>query len=121
MFEQGKRLSDSAIWQWQRDYFLSLPLDAWFQTVPSYVTSNPVIAAQYAELVRAYRQDHPDETITLLELGAGTGQFSHYFLQHLTAFPEFALEQTDWSYIMSDFAPQLLSFWRAHRAFFALC
>ena len=55
VIEQGKRFSQSVLWQLTRDYYHQRGLSAWESgTVPSYVTSNPYIAQVYANLVFTY-------------------------------------------------------------------
>jgi SAM-dependent MidA family methyltransferase len=78
--ESNIPLSQSCLWQAQRHYFEEEGIHAW-QQVPFFVTSNPFIADRYARLIIAYLQDmqhDPAEPIYIVELGAGTGQFSYY-------------------------------------------
>ena len=55
---QPTRLSESILWQAQRNYFIEQGIEAWRKNiVPSYVTINPFIAHTYAEVVLAYLED----------------------------------------------------------------
>ena len=90
VFEREQRLSESMLWQAQRAYYDEQGVEAWTGAVPFYITSNPYIASCYARLVirfiqswvqkKAYCQDQP---FYILEIGAGTGQFSFYMLREL--------------------------------------
>ncbi len=55
--EPPTSLSRSILWDLQAAYFAERGIDAWRQgEVPHYVTSNPTIAAAYAEIVFAFRR-----------------------------------------------------------------
>ncbi len=81
--------ADSALWQLQDDYFEQLGPEAWGRNqVPSYITSNPTIAADYARLVFAFfrdlfRQNRNQEPVRVIELGGGSGQFAFLFIKTL--------------------------------------
>lgn len=107
-------LNDAKLWEWQRDYFAKTPIEAWFNEVPSYVTSNPFIARAYAQMAFALMQEHPEKSFTILELGTGTGQFSYYVLRHLDELISEHPLDIKWRYIVSDFTPHLLSYWQDH-------
>ncbi len=112
--ESNIPLSQSCLWQAQRHYFEEEGIHAW-QQVPFFVTSNPFIADRYARLIIAYLQDmqhDPAEPIYIVELGAGTGQFSYYCNLALKKY----LQQTRFAglkicYVMTDFTVSNLSFW----------
>jgi hypothetical protein len=90
-------LSQSVIWQRQRDFYARRGLKAWTEDlVPSYITNNPFIAEIYAAIVTAFIDDcqalargealpiSPENPLRILELGAGTGKFAYLFLLQLT-------------------------------------
>ena len=79
--EKQKPFSQSLIWQLQRDYFSQTGIEAWrsSEEVPHYITSNPVVGKSYGELMLAFLRDlslrgQTEETVYLLELGAGHGR-----------------------------------------------
>lgn len=77
-------LSQSIVWSLVADVYKGRGLDIW-ETVPASVTGNPVVGDLFAGAVEAWLLDRGDavdaaEPLYVLELGAGTGLFSHYFL-----------------------------------------
>lgn len=92
MIDEYIRLSELDVWQNQQQFFEHNGISAW-QTVPYYVTSNPLIARSYANVIIGYLRDcmssENDPFINvklplyIVELGAGTGRFSFYFLRYL--------------------------------------
>ncbi|MES2373009.1 MAG: SAM-dependent methyltransferase [Bacteroidota bacterium] len=112
---------NSPIWQLQQQYFEDTGINAWSKSeVPHYVTSNPVVAKAYAEMVYAFLCDlsvthHANEKIYLLELGAGHGRFCYHFLKHLdqlTTNSGYSLP--DFCYVLSDFSEGVLNYWKEH-------
>jgi tetratricopeptide (TPR) repeat protein len=123
--EQEQRLSKSMLWQLLRDYYDQTGIDAWQKAlVPHFVTSNSFIAHAYARVVLAFMSDcladkiRPLDTsqpFYILELGTGSGRFSYHFLQHFLRLREAAgLDTVPFTYIMSDFTPRNIDFWKAH-------
>src|SRR3990167_5254374 len=93
VFESDRRFSELSIWDNQKKYYAEKGIEAWAHDVPSYVTCNPFIARQYAwtaiNFIREWAQQNPQASnnpFYILELGAGTGQFSFYFLKNLVHF-----------------------------------
>ncbi len=86
-----KRLSESFLWDYQQQFYIREGIAAW-QTVPYYVTSNPLIAKSFANVIMGYLRDilslensqniDFNLPIYIVELGTGTGRFSFYFLKH---------------------------------------
>ncbi|MCB0027603.1 MAG: hypothetical protein KDE28_06845, partial [Anaerolineales bacterium] len=81
LLEADKRLSQSLIWQIQRDYFLKTGMAAWqADVVPHEISCNPYIARSYGRLILAYLRDwlaaglDVTEPIYVVELGAGSGR-----------------------------------------------
>jgi tetratricopeptide (TPR) repeat protein len=105
----------------QQQYFTESGIDAWRKgEVPHYVTSNPVVARTYAELVYAFLRDlsntkQTTETVYLLELGAGHGRFCYHFLKHLDQLiTNTAYALPPFCYILSDFSEGVLDYWEKH-------
>ena len=126
-----QRLSDSIIWQIQRNYFLRDGIRAWQDDiVPSDISSNPFMARAYAQVVLGYLQDcvmgteagalpfNRNEPIYIVELGAGSGRLAHHFLhQFFPRLNDSPLADLQVKYVMTDFVPSLLDFWRGHAKF----
>jgi hypothetical protein len=128
VLEQDVPLSQSVIWQLQRDFYAQRGLKAWNEDlVPSYITNNPFIAEIFAGIVAAFVQDcmspaqHPssafsqENPLRILELGAGTGKFSYLFLRKLTPLLQnhnIPLHLV--RYCMTDTSENLVTEWRAN-------
>jgi len=63
IIEQNKALSESAIWEMQRQYFHKEGIHAWVNQVPFYITSNPFIANVYARIVLGFIRDTQQKTL----------------------------------------------------------
>ena len=121
LLEADKRLSQSLIWQIQRDYFLKTGMAAWqADVVPHEISCNPYIARSYGRLILAYLRDwlaaglDVTEPIYVVELGAGSGRLTHHLLHYLApilAEPPFA--SLPLRFILTDFAPANVAFWQA--------
>lgn len=118
LIENPVRLSESKLWQIQRNYFATMGVNAWNKEVPSYISSNAFIGHQYASLVIEFindtRRNHPNtqhETFYIAELGAGSGKFSFYFLK---AFNEllalYDLMDQKFCYVITDIVEKNLAF-----------
>lgn len=114
-----KRLSESPLWDWQRDFFLRHGAEVWKKNiVPNYITSNPFIAKAYAEIVLAYLKDitptlTKDMPIYILEIGAGSGKFSFHFLRHF--YSHYKNQNTyPVYYVMTEVATSMFDFWKSH-------
>lgn len=124
ILENEIRFSHSAMWGDQKKYYGEKGIEAWNEDVPFYITSNPFIAKSYAQMAIGFIQDwlhkNPDaknHPFTFLELGAGTGQFSFYFLKHLTHFQQLLkLSHVKIRYVMSDVTSKPFEFWKSHHA-----
>src|SRR6185437_8776673 len=134
--EQGPRVlecdvafSQSIIWRLQRDFYAKHGLKAWAEDlVPSYITSNPLIAEIYAAVVAGFLSDcvehqktggtplSPKNPLRILELGAGSGKFACLFLRKLTALlRERKIEPRLVRYVMTDCAAEVLDAWRSNQ------
>jgi SAM-dependent MidA family methyltransferase len=124
VIEQGKRLSESCIWDTQKNYYLDKGVDAWSESVPFYITSNAFIANQYAKVIACFISDWISENpesvkhpFPILELGAGTGQLSYYLCMEIkTQLEARSLQSLKINYIVSDISKKNLDFIRKHPA-----
>ncbi|WP_413167780.1 tetratricopeptide repeat protein [Capilliphycus salinus ALCB114379] len=119
--EQNQPLSQTLLWQLQRNFFAQQGINAWnHNTVPHYITSNPYIANAYAKVVLGYLRDwqlilDPTHPIYILELGGGSGRFAYHFLKKFWSFfPQTSLNPLPVKYILSDFSPSNLHYWHHH-------
>ena len=128
VFDVPKRFSESKIWQLQREYYETQGMDAWHSgAVPHYVSTNPTLAWQYAQIVWAMLQDWQTkqhqagetaqgemEPFTVLELGTGHGRFTFHFLTALQKLAGMPIEELPFRYIQSDLADGNIEFWLQH-------
>lgn len=124
LVEENKRISESALWRMQREFFDKESINAWFNQVPFYITSNPFIANSYAQIVANFIVDwiekNPDakqHPFYLLEPGTGTGRFAFYLLKTLLELLA-ALKLSDIRvcYIMSDVTRNNINYYEKHPA-----
>ena len=110
--------SQSSIWQLQQQFYAKKGIEAWQGQVPFYATSNAFIANSYARIMADFMADYNAQTgvskFTILELGAGCGQFSYGCLQQLDKYIPDAI---DWHYQMSDIDQGIIQFWEDHEGF----
>jgi RimJ/RimL family protein N-acetyltransferase/predicted SnoaL-like aldol condensation-catalyzing enzyme len=122
------RLSQSILWQMQRDFFAEQGAEVWKQAmVPRYITSNPFIANTYAQLSAAYLKDlfagmpaqtgDDEQSIYILELGAGSGQFSFYFLKQFFQSCESRAAGRKICYVMTDASAKIVEHWQSVEQF----
>ncbi len=91
VLEHGVPLSRSRLWEIQRSFYARQGLRAWGDGhVPSGITSNPVIASGYAEVILAFLRDcdaagHLDRSrpVHVLELGSGSGRLAFNLVRRL--------------------------------------
>jgi tetratricopeptide (TPR) repeat protein len=122
--ENPQRLSRSVLWDLQRSYYASQGIDAWRKrVVPSYITSNPFVAQAYSRVVNGFIRDcvtepgliDHDQPIYIVELGAGSGRFAYHFLRRfLTSIEGCHGKRLRCRYVMTDFAPRTIEYWKAH-------
>lgn len=117
------RFSEAPIWEWQRSYYEEQGIKAWQNDeVPQYITSNPIIAVAYAEMIFGFLQDrarlgYTTEPVTIVELGAGSGQLAFRVLVELCELRELAgIVLPPFRYIMSDLAVDNIAYWQQHRS-----
>lgn len=122
IIEKEQPFSTSLFWQGQRQFYHEKGIEAWASEVPFYITSNPFIAHRYAEIVLRFIQDwlkrdpHSKKNpFYVVELGAGSGQFSFYMLKSLEALlQDFSLQDIRLNYVMTDFTESNIHFWKKH-------
>jgi tetratricopeptide (TPR) repeat protein len=122
LVEGDTRLSQSILWQLQREYFEKEGVNAWNGQVPFFVTSNTFVANCYANLVASFFQDwirkHPEASekpFYILELGTGTGQLSFYVVKRLKEIlSQLQLTKLKFVYVMSDFTHSNIKFFQSH-------
>lgn len=126
VIETDQPLSESLIWDMQRQYFDKEGVNAWVGMVPFFVTSNQLISKKYAECCLAFMKDWCDKNpqayeqpFYFVELGTGTGQLSYYFLQHLTKMMARAqfVKPLKFIYVMTDFTQHNIDFWSQQDCF----
>ena len=122
LLQEGKRLSESLIWQLQRNYFDRQGITAWSTgTVPHHITSSAFIAEAYARVVFGFLRDccaqhDVTQPVYIVELGAGPGRFAYLFLKKfLSAYSKSVLKDLSFKYVMTDFTERNVEYWRTHK------
>jgi len=129
ILERDVPFSQSIIWRLQREFYAKHGLKAWAEDlVPSYITSNPLIAEIYAAVVAGFISDCVEQQKTggtplssenplrVLELGAGSGKFACLFLRKLMALlRERKIEPRLVRYVMTDCAEEVLDAWQSNQ------
>ncbi|MGB8645585.1 MAG: tetratricopeptide repeat protein [Anaerolineae bacterium] len=129
VLQEPVRLSQSMLWQLQRRFFERRGHAAWgSHIVPSYITTNPFIAAAYARVIFGFIRDcaragaplgplDPAQPLYILELGAGAGRLAFNLLQSLTAsLAHSCLRNIQIRYILTDLVAKNLDFVSTHPA-----
>lgn len=114
-----QKLSDSVLWQIQRDFYAQHGGDAWRTgKLPFDITSNPYIARAYARIVYGFWKDSglaSGKPLRIVELGAGHGRLGYLFLKafcelhHKLAPPGAAFQ-----YVMTDLSRRNVESMMAH-------
>ncbi len=117
------RFSEAPIWELLREYYEQEGLDAWRNDgIPQYVTSNPMIAAAYADMIVAFLLDRQQqggagETIHIVEIGAGAGRLAGHILHELCRVRDEVIEDLpSFCYVMTDLAVDSVAAWQQHPA-----
>jgi hypothetical protein len=126
IIEHSVALSASRLWELQRGFYVREGLSAWGEGhVPHQITSNPVIAHAYAEVIVGFlrdcdaagRLDH-SRRVHILELGSGSGRFAHALLRRLREVLEAtSLRDLPVTLVLSDFDATKLEQLAAHPRF----
>ncbi len=115
IIEEQKRFSKSLIWKLQSEAYSQFGPQAWQNKgVPFYLTSNPLIAKQFACIIKSYLNENyaidPSEPVYLFDIGAGSGRLAYLLLKNLSRlgldFP--------FVYVMTDMVDENLNFWKNH-------
>lgn len=121
--QQRYRFSEAPIWDLQRAYYEQKGLKAWNNDqVPQYITSNPMIATSYAEMIFGLLQDragqgHNAESVLIVELGAGAGRLAYHVLHELCQLRDYAgIPLPSFRYVMTDLAMNNVLAWKEHPA-----
>ena len=125
ILETDRRLSDSCLWDAEKNYYLNKGMEAWNGQVPFFITSNVFFAQESARVLAAYCRDllknkklNLNQPIYILELGAGTGQFSFYCFQELLKlWDELGLSPLNFIYLVTDLSPENIHFCESHSNF----
>lgn len=126
VIEQDVPLSRSRLWDLERSYYERQGLRAWGEgEVPYVITSNPMIAAGYAEVIVAFLRDceaagQLDRTrrVHVLELGSGSGRLGYSLLRHLRPLLRAtSLRDLPLTVVLSDFEAANLEQLAAHPHF----
>ncbi len=121
MMEQGARLSQCKLWDMLRDYYANQGINAWANSVPSFITSSVYMAESYAECIIGFLTDYLDridlrEPVYIVEMATGTGRFSFHLLRELerklACFSRF--ERLKLRYVMTDFTESNPEFWQSN-------
>ncbi|WP_166246249.1 SAM-dependent methyltransferase [Paenibacillus turpanensis] len=120
---QRYRFSEAPIWNIQKKYYEEEGMEAWNKgQVPQYITSNPMIATAYAEMIFAFLQDRANkecssEPVYIVELGAGAGRLAYHVLHELSQLIQYAgILLPPFRYIMTDLAMSNIEAWQEHPA-----
>ena len=121
-FETLRPLELSALWRWQERFYARQGPQAWTSgTVPWRVTSTPLLAEAFADVLAAYAADTLDlglrrdgQPLCVVDLGAGTGRLAWLLAR--------ALRQrgVPFVYVLTDLAAANVVAWRKHPQLMAL-
>jgi len=126
ILEKNIPFSKSMLWDLQKTAYMQFGMQAWTNKgVPFYLTSNPLTARQYVNVVIGYIQDclksDAKTTIDLsaplmiFDLGAGSGRYAYLFLkQILEALEQLGLQELRICYVITDIVKSNLDFCAAH-------
>ena len=119
LVESGRPFSQSYIWEMQRRYYQTQGIEAWSQNrIPFAISTGPVIAHAYAQIVYGLLQDlggqlDPHEPLYIIEVGSGSGRLGFHFLKEFWTY----IERTPYrhlsiQYILTDMPEKNIEFWR---------
>ncbi|CAM9421187.1 unnamed protein product [Discosporangium mesarthrocarpum] len=100
VIDEKKRLSETVLWQLQRDFYKKSEVKCWQEcVVPNFVTSNCFIAQAYARIITGFLRDHfgrrgsrkrtTQQPVYIIEIGAGSAKLSYVLLQKLLALAKY--------------------------------
>lgn len=113
--EEKQIFSKSIIWDLQTEAYQHFGPQAWIEKgVPFYLTSNPLIAKQFAKVIESYLNECPllnsSEPIYFFDLGAGSGRLAYLMLKYLLPL----YEKFPFVYVMTDMVKENLEFLQNH-------
>jgi tetratricopeptide (TPR) repeat protein len=123
ILETEKQLSESMLWNLQKDFFANQGPEAWTKgIVPQYITTNPYIANLYAKTIFGYLRDYvtrtdidKKSTIYIMELASGVGRFTYTFLKRFLHIIENSpFKGLKIKYIVTDFSEKNIEYWQNH-------
>lgn len=123
VLEDQKPLSQSMLWNLQKDFFANQGPEAWIKgIVPQYITTNPYIANVYAKTIFGYFRDYAtrcdidkNSTIYIMELASGVGRFTYTFLKRfIHLIDNSSLKGLKFKYIVTDFSEKNIEYWQNH-------
>jgi hypothetical protein len=121
LIEDKTRLSESIIWDLNKNYYKQQGTKAWSEgVVPHYITSNSTVGKTYAELIFSLLCDleaagKTSETVYILELGAGHGRLCYHILTHLNKrIKGYQKLLPAYVYVLSDIIEANLNFFKGH-------
>ena len=124
VIESYTPFSQSRIWEFNRQYYQKVGLEAWNTgVVPHHLTSNAMVGKSYASIIYGMLLDlavkgKNNERVYILELGAGHGRLCFHILRHLENMIErSAFSLPPFTYILSDIAEQNLDYFINHAQF----
>lgn len=119
--EALKLFSESYLWQLNRDFYQQVGIDAWNKgIVPHHLTSNSMVGKTYAELIFGFLSDlslkgQLEDTVYILEMGAGHGRLAFHVLHHLQQIKAISdIQVPPFCYILSDIVEDNLQFFKNH-------
>ncbi len=122
--ESNIPFSESLIWKLNQDFYHNKGIAAWSDDiVPHHMTSNSKVGKTYAELILAFLKDlatkgKTEETVYIVELGAGHGRLAFHILNHLQTLLQATEEKTPpYCYVLSDIVEENLAFFQIHPQF----
>lgn len=119
--ESSRLFSESKIWELNRDFYTFRGLSAFSEDiVPHHLTSNALVSNTYAEIILGLLCDlrtkgQTEETVYILELGAGHGRLAFQVLSRLRVLVEAEGEGLPpYCYVLSDVVEGSLAYFLGH-------
>lgn len=116
--DRDKKLSECILWNLQTDYYDENAENFRYE-IPSYVTTNAVVAEYYAELIVTFLQDYAEhldrsEPVYILEIGSASGELARKLITEIHRKIGYFknLCQLNVIYVMTDFSPKIIEQWQ---------
>ncbi len=121
LYDPMRPFSESRLWEMQKAYYDKHGVEPFSShKIPNYITNSPQTARSYAELIYGFlrdlgRQGRDQETVYLVELGAGTGQLCFHILQYFSRYLAPGPDSIPpFCYVLTDISQATLDFWQTH-------